>query len=70
MERLSRAATERLFVDDVTPSTEQTGLAHVYSERGECYTVDVETGACECADAEYNIDTSAGEKCKYAMLPS
>lgn len=40
------------------------GLFRVYSEDGTERTVDADTGACTCADAEYNLDN--GEKCKHA----
>lgn len=55
--RLARGLTEHLLVDDVTPETDETGLAHVYSTEGEQYVVDVETGVCSCPDA--------GERCKH-----
>ena len=65
MERLARAATQRLFVDDVTPVTEVTGLAHVYSEEGRQHIVAVEDGICSCEDFQYNLD--AGERCKHGF---
>lgn len=65
VERLARAATERLFVDVVTPETDETNIVHVYSEDGEKYTADVESGACDCPDATYNL--TPDEKCKHAL---
>ena len=63
--RLARGLTEHLLVDDVTPETDETGLAHVYSTKGKQYVVDVETGVCSCPDAEHNLDLDAGERCKH-----
>ena len=65
MERLARAATERLFVDDVTPATDVTGLAHVYSEEGRQHTVAIEDGVCSCEDYTYNL--GPGERCKHTL---
>lgn len=64
-QRLARAATERLFVDTVTPATNKTGLAHVYSEEGHQHTVAIEDGVCSCEDFTYNL--GPGERCKHAI---
>ena len=65
MERLARAATERLFVNDVTPVTEKTGLGHVYSEKGRQHVVADKDGICSCEDYQYNLDP--GERCKHGF---
>jgi hypothetical protein len=43
---------------------EETDLFLVYSDDGTEYTVDAESGACTCPDAEYNLGPD--EKCKHA----
>ena len=60
MERLARAATERLFVDDVTLATEKTGLAHIYSEEGRQHVVAVEDGICSCEDYSTTSVSASG----------
>ena len=65
--REARAATEHLLVDTVTPETDETGLVHVYSTEGKQYVVDLESGACSCPDAEYNLNVEHGERCKHAV---
>ena len=65
MERLARAATERLFVDDVTPATDVTGLVHVYSEAGRQHVVALEDGICSCEDYTYNL--GPGKRCKHGF---
>lgn len=47
-DRTVRALTETLLVVEDAP-----GLFRVYSEEGDEYTVDDETGTCTCPDAEY-----------------
>jgi hypothetical protein len=56
--RTVRALTDYLLVVEDAP-----GLYRVYGEGGNEYTVDVETGACTCPDAEYR-DPDSG--CKHA----
>jgi len=42
------------------------GMFQVVGENGGTYTVDIQTGACTCADAEYNLPTDDGrETCKH-----
>ncbi|WP_254538733.1 hypothetical protein [Halomarina litorea] len=53
-----RAMNELLAVYEQAP-----GLYSVYSEEGTEYTVDAETGACTCPDAEYNQPDGG---CKHA----
>ena len=65
LQRLARGLTEYLFVDTITPETDETGLAHVYSTEGKQYVIDVETGVYSCPDAEHNLDLDAGERCKH-----
>lgn len=67
LKRLARGLTEYLFVDTVTPKTDETGLAHVYGETGKQYTVDAETGVCTCPDHAYNRPEDDDEwRCKHA----
>jgi hypothetical protein len=54
-----RALTEFLTVVPEAP-----GLYTVTSQSGAEYTVDIESGACTCPDAQYNLDP--GESCKHA----
>jgi len=57
--RTIRTLTEALAVVEREP-----GLFRVYGEDGTEYTVDGDTGACTCPDAEYN--PADGEECKHA----
>ena len=66
LKRLTYGLTEHLLVDTVTPETDETGLVHVYSEKGKQYTVDLETGACSCPDFEYNHDGTDEFRCKHS----
>ena len=56
-DRTVRALTDYLLVVEDAP-----GLFRVYGEDGDEYTVDAETGACTCPDAEYR-DPDGG--CKH-----
>lgn len=54
-ERDARALTEKMTVIQEAPD-----LFNVTTQSGKSYTVDVQTGACDCADAFYN-----GAVCKH-----
>jgi hypothetical protein len=59
-----RALTECMTtLEDVGMVAGAERMYTVISESGQCYTVDVSTGACDCADAFYRDPTDG---CKHA----
>lgn len=66
LQRLACGLSEYLLVDTVTPETTETDLAHVYSEKGTQYTVDVETDACSCPNHEFHRPDGEEWRCKHA----